>query len=464
MLGDTISAISTPLGEGGIGIVRLSGPESMEIVKKIFKPAYNKNWEEEKYKLVYGHIIDPETGQVVDEVLLGVMPGPHSYTREDVVEINCHGGPVPLRKILALTLSAGARLAQPGEFSKRAFLNGRMDLAKAEAVIDIIRAATDDALQAAVNQLTGNLSQEIETIQDELLGVLALVEATIDFPEDEVEEYSPEKITERLGKTGARIEKLIESAKTGRVYREGVRTVIVGKPNVGKSSLLNVLLKEKRAIVTDVPGTTRDIIEEVLNLGGVPVVLIDTAGIRKTSDAVEKIGVERSRESIRNADLVLMVVDAGRGIDEEDREIFGIIKNKTGIAVINKIDIGKSDSHSTIVRKEIESSLKEWPVVEISALRGEGIKQLEETVVDLVKGGKAMVKESVMVTNVRHKNQLCKAKKHINEAINAIKGNITPELVAIDIRAAWEAVGEINGSVVTENIVDKIFSEFCIGK
>lgn len=463
MLDDTIAAISTPLGEGGIGIVRISGPQALDVAEKIFRPAVNQAWREQKYKLVYGHVVDPGSGTAVDEVLLGIMPAPHSYTREDVVEINCHGGPVPLRRILSLTLEAGARLAEPGEFSKRAFLNGRLDLARAEAVIDIIRATTDDALQVAFNQLSGRLSQKIDSVLEELLAVVALVEATIDFPEDEVEDYSPGEVKKRLHKTIDEINALIETAETGKVYREGVRTVIVGKPNVGKSSLLNVLLREKRAIVTDVPGTTRDVIEEILNLGGVPVVLTDTAGIRETGDAVEMIGVERTRESIARADLVLAVLDVAGGLEREDREIIRLVRGRRGIVVLNKIDA--ADREKTVsIKKIMEEQMPDWPVVEISALQEKGIRKLEQTVVELVTGGRVTPREGVMVSNVRHKNQLVKAGRHLREALEAVENGLTAELVAVDIRAAWEAVGEINGRVITEDIVDKIFTDFCIGK
>jgi len=302
----------------------------------------------------------------------------------------------------------------------------------------------------------------VDAILNELLGRVVLVEADIDFPEDEVEDYSPEKIKERLENVTAKAQNLIDSAETGKVYREGIRTVIIGQPNVGKSSLLNVLLKEKRAIVTEVPGTTRDIIEEILNLGGVPVVLIDTAGIRETGDAVEKIGVARTLESISRADLVLLVVDASVGLDSEDEEIIALVKNKRGILVFNKIDL--ETGHIFEIKNKLEIQLPGWPVVEISALLEQGIKKLEQTVVELVTGGRVLPRDGAMVSNVRHRNQLVKAREHLREAQEAINLGFTPELVAIDIRAAWEAVGEINGSVITEDIVDKIFADFCIGK
>ncbi|MCL2335956.1 MAG: tRNA uridine-5-carboxymethylaminomethyl(34) synthesis GTPase MnmE [Firmicutes bacterium] len=462
MLDDTIAAISTPLGEGAIGIVRISGPQAIAIAETVFVPAVNKFWQKQTYKLVYGHVFDQTTGKIIDEVLLGNMPGPYSYTGEDVVEINCHGGPAPLRKTLELICRAGARPAEAGEFSKRAFLNGRLDLTRAEAVIDMIRAATEDALQLAVNQLSGRLSRAIDDILNELLAIVALVEAAIDFPEDEVEDYSPAQMAIRLTAVIAKVRELIAGAEIGKVYREGIKTVIVGKPNVGKSSLLNVLLREKRAIVTAVPGTTRDIIEEVLNLGGLPVVLIDTAGIRDAGDEVEKLGVARTLAMIDQAGLVLMVADAWAGLDAGDEEIIALLQNKRGILVLNKIDLLQDGLGQ--VKNELAQKLPAWPVVEISALQEQGIKELEAAIVDLVTGGLALPADGVMVSNVRHKNLLFKALEHLTEAQEAVGTGLTPELVAVDLRAAWETVGEINGRAVTEDIVDKIFADFCIGK
>lgn len=460
MLDDTIAAISTPLGEGGIGIVRISGPAAVEIAQKIFRPAKKNNWQKQTFRLVYGHIYDPGDGQIIDEVLLGIMRAPHTYTREDVVEINCHGGALPLRKTLELVLNAGARPAEPGEFSKRAFLNGRLDLAQAESIIDVIRARTGDALRLAVGQLSGGLSKKYASIQEELLAMTALIEANIDFPEDEVEEYNLDEIYSRAGKMAGEIQKLIDGAETGKVYREGVRTVIAGKPNVGKSSLLNVLLREKRAIVTDIPGTTRDIIEEILNIGGVPLKIIDTAGIRDTEDIIEKIGVQKTRESIQGADLVILVIDASREISDEDREIIELVKDKRGIKVMNKIDIADNGENT----RYIDAVLPEWPLVRVSATQEKGIDKLEKEIVDLVTGGRIIPADGAMVTNVRHKLLLKKALDHLKEVRAAVENRVPLDLIAIDVRSAWEAVGEITGTVTTENIIDKIFADFCIGK
>jgi len=340
MIGDTIAAISTPLGEGGIGIVRISGPEAIDITNKIFRTDKNANWHKQSFKLIYGYIYNPENEIIIDEVLVGVMRAPYSYTKEDVVEINCHGGALPLRKALELVLEMGARLAEPGEFTKRAFLNGRLDLIQAESIIDIIRANTDDAMRLAIGQLSGGLSEKISEIQQQLLQITALIEANIDFPEEDVDEYNLEDIEQHVGQIVHEINKLLENAETGKVYREGVQTIIIGKPNVGKSSLLNVLLKENRAIVTDIPGTTRDLIEEIVNIGGVPLKIIDTAGIRETEDVIEKIGVQKTRESIDAADFIIMVFDARDGISNADIEIIKMIQPKKGVKVLNKIDIG----------------------------------------------------------------------------------------------------------------------------
>lgn len=460
MVDDTIAAISTPLGEGGIGIIRISGAEAINIAKKIFKPVKNINWVEESYRLVYGFIHSPEDGLIIDEVLIAIMQAPYTYTREDVIEINCHGGAIPLRKTMEVVLNMGARLAEPGEFSKRAFLNGRLDLAQAESIIDIIRAGTEDALRLAVGQLSGGLSKKYEEIQNELLQITALIEANIDFPEDEVDEYNLEEIHLRVTEIAKKINELIKGAETGKVYREGVRTVIAGKPNVGKSSLLNVLLKENRAIVTEIPGTTRDIIEEILNVGGVPLKIIDTAGIRNTEDVIEKIGVQRTRENIEKADLVILVFDASVDLNLEDKEIIELVKNIRGIKVLNKIDLDEDESKIEL----ISNILPEWPLVKISALEEKGIQKLEKQIVDLVTGGHIIPKDGTMVTNVRHKHLLKKSMQHLIDVQNAVEQKMPLDLIAIDVRGAWEAVGEITGTVSTENILDKIFDEFCIGK
>jgi tRNA modification GTPase len=460
MIGDTIAAISTPLGEGGIGIVRVSGPQAISIAEKIFQPYKQRDLKKDNFRLIYGYVHDPEDKEIIDEVLLGVMRAPHTYTREDVVEINCHGGILPLRKTLELVLSLGARLAEPGEFTKRAFLNGRLDMAQAEAIIDIIRATTDDALRLAVGQLKGGLSKKINAIQQELLQITALIEASIDFPEDDVDAYDLEDIYNRVESIRQEIEKMLAGAETGKIYREGLKTVIAGKPNVGKSSLLNVLLREKRAIVTDIPGTTRDIIEEVLNINGIPLRIIDTAGIRETEDVIEKIGVQKTRESIDQADLVLLVFDAETGFSNEDEEIIDLVKQKKGIKILNKIDL----KHYTDLKNKLSGVLPGWPLVEISAIQEAGIDDLEKVIYDLVTQGRVVPRDGTLVSNVRHKNQLKKALENVKEAQAAIKSGLALDLIAVDIRGAWQAIGEINGTAITENIVDKIFEEFCIGK
>ncbi|WP_027364726.1 tRNA uridine-5-carboxymethylaminomethyl(34) synthesis GTPase MnmE [Desulfotruncus alcoholivorax] len=466
MIDDTIAAISTPLGEGGIGIVRISGPDAVRIATEIFKPAKDRDIKKENFKIIYGYIYNKDTNsadgkhEIIDEVLLSVMRAPNTYTREDVIEINCHGGSLPARVILELVLTKGARLAEPGEFTKRAFLNGRLDMAQAEAIIDVIRATTGDALKMAVGQLRGGLSRRIDSIQNKLLDITAFIEANIDFPEDEIEEYNLQKIRSSVLLIRDEVKKLIDTADTGRVYRDGLKTVIAGKPNVGKSSLLNVLLKEKRAIVTEIPGTTRDIIEEVLNIGGVPVRIIDTAGIRDTEDIIEKIGVERTKSAIEEAEMILIVFDSNAEYDHEDERIAKMVEKKRGIKVLNKIDLQDNIN----VHKEIREVLPDWPLIEISAIEEKGIEDLEKKIIEMVTGGKSIPKDGSMVSNIRHKNQLKKALRHLEDVLIAIDMGMPLDIIAIDIRGAWETVGEINGKVITENIIDKIFTEFCIGK
>lgn len=467
MIDDTIAAISTPLGEGGIGIVRISGPDAINIVKAIFKPVKDRDLDNENFKIIYGHIYnnnnnsDTVNREIIDEVLVSVMRAPNTYTKEDIIEINCHGGSLPVREILELVLSKGARLAEPGEFSKRAFLNGRLDMAQAEAIIDIIRSTTGDALKLAVGQLKGGLSRKIDFIQNELLEITAFIEANIDFPEDEIEEYNLTTIKTKVKKVKEEIKNLLDTADTGRIYRNGLKTVITGKPNVGKSSLLNVLLKEKRAIVTDIPGTTRDVIEEILNLGGVPVKIIDTAGIRDTDDMIEKIGVEKSKSAIEEAEMILMVFDSNEEYDYEDEKIVKMVEKKCGIKVLNKIDLKNNRKNINYKIKEV---LPNWPLIEISAIKEKGIEKLEKKIVDMVTGGKSITSDTAIISNIRHKNQLKKALIHLEDVLVAIDKGMPLDIIAIDIRGAWEAVGEINGTAVTENIIDKIFAEFCIGK
>ncbi len=458
MIDDTIAAISTPIGSAGIGIVRLSGKRAVMIAESIFRGKKKKLAEAPAFSITYGHIIN-KNEEVIDEVLVSVMRAPKSFTAEDVVEINCHGGVVAVRKVMEMVLKGGARLAEPGEFSKRAFLNGRIDLAQAESIIDLINAKTEKSLQVAVGQLTGTLSDKIRYMRRQLLELIAQIEAGIDFPEDDIEEITVTIIKKRLFEVLGDIRMLLETADTGKIFREGIKTVIIGKPNVGKSSLLNALLREKRAIVTDVPGTTRDIIEEVVSIRGIPLKLVDTAGIRDTEDFIEKIGVERSKEMFIGADLVLFMTDASTGLTEEDREIIKLMKNKNSLVIINKTDLKKQTDFS-----EIKGLVGEKDTVEMSLLTGEGLEVLEEKIEQLVYAGRVFVQDEVMITNIRHKNSLALVQKSLEEAVNTINAEMPVDCVAIDLKAAWETLGEITGETVSEDLIDQIFSQFCIGK
>lgn len=457
---DTIAAISTPLGEGGIGIIRISGHESLKIACKIFKAARCGVVSIKSHSMVYGYIIDSLTGQMIDEVLLCYMKAPRTYTREDVVEINCHGGIVPLRAVLELVLANGARLAEPGEFSKRAFLNGRLDLAQSEAIIDIIRSKTESGLKLAVSRLKGELSVKIDLLQGRLLAILAQIEANIDFPEDDLDETGCSVITNTCQDVRQEIKKLIIGAQAGIIYREGIRAAIVGKPNAGKSSLLNALLREKRAIVTDVPGTTRDVIEEIVNIQGIPLRLIDTAGLHETEDLVEKIGIERTKETIDQADLLLLVLDAVSGIVDVDFKIMKLTGTKKCLILVNK-----SDVENILIKEEDLLRLAGGrPVLWISAKHGTGLGELEDRIVKIVFSGKVDRQESIMIANLRQKKALEKAVQHLDDAILGLNGMVPVDMAAIDIRAAWERLGEITGTTVDDDLIDKIFNDFCIGK
>lgn len=460
MLGDTIAAIATPLGEGGIGIVRLSGDKAVAIARKVFVPAKDREWwKEGGYRLFYGHVRDPATGEVVDEVLLGLMLSPHSFTREDVVEFNCHGGLVPLRRTLEIVLRQGARLAGPGEFSRRAFLNGRIDLAQAEAIIDLVRAKTDAQMKIAFSQLKGKLSEKINILQGRIADLLAACEAAIDFPED-VEPPSGEELSGALEEIKSEIDALLTAADLGRIFREGALVVIAGRPNVGKSSLLNALLRRGRAIVTDVPGTTRDVIEEVVNIRGVPVRIADTAGLRATRDPVEKIGVEKAREVLDLADLVLLLLDAKEGLTESDRDIINRVGEKKVIYVVNKIDLCPGERTAGQLR-EFKG---DGPVLGVSALTGEGITGLEDLIFRQVTGSPVTGAEELLVSNVRHKDALQRARQFLQEALRGISCGLSEDLLAVNLRRAWEALGEITGSCAAEEIIERIFAGFCVGK
>jgi tRNA modification GTPase len=451
-LDDTITAISTPIGEGGIGIIKMTGPEVLPILQKIFMAAKGK-WQPISHHLCHGHIIDPGSQEVVDEVLISYMKAPHTYTRQDVVEINCHGGIVPLRQVLELTLRQGARLASPGEMTLRAFILGRLDLAQAEAVLDVVRARTEAGLRVAVEQLGGRLSEEIREVRAELVNVLAYLEATIDFTEDEIPERD---ITLPLQQAKKRIEELLSSADQGIIYRQGIRAAIVGRPNVGKSSLLNGLLRTSRAIVTPIPGTTRDTLEETINLQGIPLTLVDTAGIAESEDLVGKLGIERSRQALSRADLALMVVDANETLQESDWEIADLMRNKPTIMIINKIDLP-----SVAVVDDLLPGVKR---VRVSAVTEEGLGELEEAILETIFSGQVMASDFPLVNNTRHKEALEGALKHIRAAEEANQQRMPADFTAIDLTAAVNVLGEITGETATEDLLEIIFSEFCVGK
>ncbi len=457
-LDDTITAISSPIGEGGIGIVKMSGPEVLSILRGIFVPSRsrrdgNSTWEPVSHHLYYGHIVDPGSEQIVDEVLISYMKAPHTYTRQDVGEINCHGGIVPLQRVLQLTLRQGARLASPGEMTMRAFLLGRLDLAQAEAVLDVVRAKTEAGLRVAVEQLGGHLSQGIREVRTQLVGTLAYLEATIDFTEDEIPERD---ITAPLQEGAGAIKELLQGADRGMIYRQGIRAAIVGRPNVGKSSLLNRLLRTARAIVTPIPGTTRDTLEETINLQGIPVTLVDTAGIGESEDLVEKLGIERSREALARADLALMTVDVSEPLQDADSQIAELIGDKPAILVANKIDLPQ-----LALLDQLLPGVKR---VRVSALSGQGLEHLEEAILETVLSGKVMASDVPLVTNPRHKEALQEALDHVQAAMEASTSDIPTDLIAIDVTAAVNALGEITGETATEDLLQIIFSEFCVGK
>ena len=457
---ETISAVATAAGEGAIGIIRMSGNKAIAIADEIFNGVKSKGITEiESQKMVYGYILDPENNKKIDEVLVLIMRAPRSYTREDVVEIHCHGGMVPLKKVLELTIRYGARLAEPGEFTKRAFLNGRLDLAQAEAVIDIIRAKTDASLRMALGHLGGALSEEIRSMRHEILGMIANLEATIDFPEEDIEELTAQDVKIAVNSVLAEMEHLLATKETGRILREGLETVIIGKPNVGKSSLLNALLKEKRAIVTDVPGTTRDSIEEFVNIQGIPLKIVDTAGIRETEDIVEKLGVEKTREFIITADLILVLLDASVPLSEEDREVLTLLPGREAIILINK-----SDLPVLLNMDEVHTYVSDQQIINISVLESKGLAELEQVIIDKVYSGQVQQKEGAFINNVRQANLLEQSKEHLLAVLVAIADGMPPDCIVVDLRDAWEKLGEITGDTVGGDIMNEIFANFCIGK
>ncbi len=463
MFDDTIAAIVTAMAPSGVGMIRVSGDTALESVSKIFELKGKKSSfiDSRSHTIRYGHIVDPLTGMAVDEVLVSVMKGPKSYTKEDVVEINAHGGMIVMQRILRLLLKQGVRMAEPGEFTKRAFLNGRIDLSQAEAVMDIINAQTEMSLSASIQQLNKSLSDQIEGIKQILLTLMAHIEAAIDYPEYDIEEVTTEYLLKEVSEIEGHIIKLLDSYDDGRMIKEGIKTVIVGKPNVGKSSLLNTLLKEQRAIVTDIPGTTRDVLEEYMNIHGIPLRLIDTAGIRETQDVVEKIGVSRSKEKISEADLVLLVLDGSDLLTKEDHDIMELIgsSGKKTVLLLNKMDLEVKLDQETL-----EKNLPGVPVIPISAKDQTGIHLLEEEIKRLFTVGQINLNDQVYVTNVRHKNVLDQALASINAFKDGIDQEMSIDCLSIDLKNVYEHIGEITGDSVSEDLIAQIFSQFCLGK
>ena len=456
----TIAAISTATGSGGIGIIRLSGEKSIEIIKKIFKPIDKKiNLDEVKgYTIKYGFIVD-SNNEKIDEVLVSFFRAPRSYTTEDMCEINSHGGTVIERKILEQCLLNGAELAEPGEFTKRAFLNGRIDLSQAESVIDIINAKTEKEAKESFKQLQGNLSIELNNIKDNLLDIMSDIEASIDYPEYDIEETTNSKALKVLNEIRNKLVNLENSFENGKILKEGVKTVIIGKPNAGKSSLLNTSLKEDRAIVSDYAGTTRDTIEEFINVDGIPLKIIDTAGIRETNDFVEKIGVEKAIGLIKDADLVIALFDSSKELEEEDYKILELIKNKKSIVLLNKSDL--SDLNIKTINYISNTNKK---VIKASMKTKNGIAELYKTISELFNNNELNSDNGIVITNIRHKNLIHNAINNLDEAENSIKNDMPIDVVAICIKEVLESIGSITGDNVSEDIINKIFSKFCLGK
>lgn len=467
-LDDTIAAISTPIGEGGIGIVRLSGPQAKAILSQIFaasRQSQDKGTQQrpthslqdvghkpESHRFYYGHVVVPNTLEIVDEVLAVWMRAPRTYTRQDVAEIHCHGGIVPLQRTLGLVLQCGARLAAPGEFTLRAFVNGRIDLAQAEAVLDVVRAKTQTSLRVAVEQLDGRISSQVRRIRSPLLQALAHLDASLDFPEDEI---PPLDLATTLAQTKEQITALLSQADQGIIYRQGVRTAIVGRPNVGKSSLLNALLRTSRAIVTPIPGTTRDTLEETLNLRGIPLCLVDTAGITESDNLIEKLGIERSRQAMEQADLILLVIDGSEPLQAQDLSLAQALRNRTAIVVVNKVDLPMVAEHETIAPEERH--------ICISALTGEGLPLLEEAIVETVLG-QVQTSDLPVISNPRHCAILKRTLTHVTAALNGEQAGLAADLIAVDLAAAVTSLGEITGETVGEDVLETIFSSFCLGK
>lgn len=458
MVDDTIAAIATALGEGSIAVVRVSGPDAVEAVAGLFRTKSDIR-KADSHTVHYGHMVDPADGQVVDEVLVTVLRGPRSFTAENTVEISTHGGLVAVKAVLELVLRHGVRMAEPGEFTKRAFLNGRIDLAQAEAVIDLIRSKSERAFRVARKQAEGALSRQIAPLRAELIELLAHVEVNIDYPEHDVAEVTASVIRHTCSAVLHKVEQLLLRANEGKILREGIVTAIVGRPNAGKSSLLNALARDDKAIVTDIPGTTRDIVEESVSVGGIPLRLLDTAGIRETTDVVEQIGVERSMTALGEADLILLVLNGHEPLHESERELLERVKDRPAIVVVNKADLPP-----VLDIEEVAGRVERERIVSLSAKEGTGIEELERAVSRLLFSGSVESGDLTYVSNARHIALLHRTKASLSDAMEAADEGVPVDLIQIDIAAAWEALGEVLGDAAGESLLDQIFSQFCLGK
>ena len=453
---DTIAAISTPIGEGGISIVRLSGEDAVAIANKLFKGA--DLTQVPSHTIHYGHIVDPKTKDVVDETMVSVLRAPKTFTREDMVEINCHGGMIVTNDILQLLLANGARMADPGEFTKRAFMNGRIDLTQAESVMDIVRAKTDKSRQVAMTQLAGGLLDKIRTMRQELLDTMAHEEVNIDYPEYDMDDLTSQEMKKKAEEVSKQIDQLLRTAQEGKIIRNGLATAIVGRPNVGKSSLLNYLTQDDKAIVTDIAGTTRDTLEEYVSVKGVPLKLIDTAGIHHTENKVEKIGVERSKKAIAEADLVLLLLDASQDLTDEDKNLLNLTANKKRIIILNKQDLG------TKISQEMIREITDNPIIVTSILKQENMDALENAIEQLFFSGIENSQNQILVTNQRQAGLLAKAKQSLEDVVNGIDDAMPLDLVQIDLKNAWDTLGEITGESAPDELITQLFSQFCLGK
>ena len=456
---DTITALVTAVGESSVGIIRISGPEATDIANKIYKGKTDFRTAE-SHTVHYGYVYDYKQDKKIDEAIFLLMRGPRSFTGEDVVEVQCHGGMVVLKQVLQLILLSGARLAEQGEFSKRAFLNGRLDLAQAESIMDIVQAKTERGVDLALSQLQGSLSGMVRELRADLLELVAFIQADIDYPDDDIERLTPEEYQNRVEHAKEQIASVLQNAQKGKIIRDGLRVVIAGKPNVGKSSLLNALLGQERAIVTDIPGTTRDVIEEYINLNGIPLKIVDTAGIRETDNVVEQIGVDKAQQFVKNADLVLYVVDAVQGLTDEDYQMLNEIQNQHVIYLMNKSDVGISDA----VRSAFADAIGGASVLEISARENIGLDALEQRIMDLFFSGTSEVQNDIMVTNVRHIQILEESAAHMEGFLTGLMLGMSVDFLVIDLQNAWEKLGKITGETVEEDLLDQIFSKFCLGK